>query len=262
MKGQRGGRILVREQSDAHDHEETPMLATLPESRAPRSRSLGGTIASLLIHGMLIAGAVALTMTGSAGATAGPARPPRDTTIYFPVHHPAAPRLAGPSRTPGSSIAAPPQVPSLKMLPDLRALPPQAVDWSPSTVIADPLTTVGRSGLGGAASLAGPVGLGAPDGVVSEREVDRSPALTGHAPEPRYPDALRAAGITGNVITEFVVDTSGRAEPGSLVVLEATRDEFSEAVRAALPRFRFTPGELAGRRVRKRVRMPFAFTLR
>ena len=41
-----------------------------------------------------------------------------------------------------------------------------------------------------------------------------------------------------------------------------TRAEFAESVRAALPRFRFSPGEAGGRKVRTRVQIPFDFTLR
>lgn len=261
MKGQGGGGILVRLQSLATIHEETPMLATLPESRARRSRSLGGTIASLLVHATLVAAAVALTMTRPAGAAASPEVPPPHLVIY----RPASDRAAGPSGPRAStrpSDAPPPRLPSLPAIP-LPGVPnPTVTDWSPSVLIADPAGVGGRGGLAGAGAVTGPGGLGAPDGVADEHEVDRSPALAGSPPVPRYPDALRAAGITGTVVTEFVVDTAGRAEPGSLVVLEATRPEFAQAVAAVLPRFRFTPGELAGRRVRTRVRMPFAFTLR
>jgi hypothetical protein len=35
----------------------------------------------------------------------------------------------------------------------------------------------------------------------------------------------------------------------------------TDAVRAALARFRFTPGEAQGRRVRTRVQIPFEFTI-
>lgn len=55
---------------------------------------------------------------------------------------------------------------------------------------------------------------------------------------------------------------AGRAEPASVQVVDMTRAEFAESVRAALPRFRFSPGEAGGRKVRTRVQIPFDFTLR
>ena len=55
---------------------------------------------------------------------------------------------------------------------------------------------------------------------------------------------------------QFVVDTTGTAEPSTLEVSSATRSEFVDAVRAALPRFHFVPGEAGGRRVRIRVQVP------
>ncbi len=95
----------------------------------------------------------------------------------------------------------------------------------------------------------------------AHRALDRAPQMIGLAVQPRYPESLRAAGITGRVVVQFVVDTTGRAEPGSVEVQESPRPEFADAVRAALPRFRFTPGEVNGRKVRTRVQLPFEFSL-
>jgi protein TonB len=102
--------------------------------------------------------------------------------------------------------------------------------------------------------------LQASDGVLDEHVVDRTPRVIGRAPEPRYPTPLREAGVQGRVVAEFVVDTLGRAELDGLR-LDASQALFAEAVRAVLPRYRFTPGEAAGRKVRTRVQLPFDFTL-
>jgi hypothetical protein len=45
-------------------------------------------------------------------------------------------------------------------------------------------------------------------------------------PAPRYPAALEQAGIIGRVELEYVVDTTGRAEPGSLRTLLTTHPAF------------------------------------
>ncbi|HET7189424.1 MAG TPA: energy transducer TonB, partial [Gemmatimonadaceae bacterium] len=107
----------------------------------------------------------------------------------------------------------------------------------------------------------GPSILAGSGGVVDERLVDRAPRLMGTAVEPKYPASLRAAGIEGRVVVQFVVDTLGRAELADLQVVETPHTLFVDAVRAALARYRFTVGEAAGRKVRTRVQLPFVFTL-
>jgi len=85
-------------------------------------------------------------------------------------------------------------------------------------------------------------------------------ALPGTAP--RYPDMLRQAGVEGDVRAQFVVDTLGRVEPGSLRLLEATHDQFAAAVRTALSaRARFKPAEAGGHKVRQLVEQTFTFRL-
>lgn len=80
-------------------------------------------------------------------------------------------------------------------------------------------------------------------------------------PKPEYPRKLKAARIEGLVVVEYVVDTLGRAEPGSVKFLRSTDSLFSAAVRDALPRMRFVPAEFGRRRVRQVVQEPIRFTL-
>ena len=44
-------------------------------------------------------------------------------------------------------------------------------------------------------------------------------------------------------------------------VLKADREQFALAVRRALPRYRFLPAEIGGKKVKMVVQMPFQFTL-
>ena len=81
------------------------------------------------------------------------------------------------------------------------------------------------------------------------------------APTPRYPEALRAAGIEGDVTLEFVVDTTGRVEGGSVRVLSSAADAFVVSVRDALAGTRYHPALVGGRRVRQLVRQGFVFSL-
>jgi TonB family protein len=78
-------------------------------------------------------------------------------------------------------------------------------------------------------------------------------------PPMRYPPALAEAGIAGHVELEYVVDTSGRAEPGSLRALATTRPEFEAAARATVLGSRYRPARLHGQLVRQLVRQTLRF---
>lgn len=78
---------------------------------------------------------------------------------------------------------------------------------------------------------------------------------------PSYPSRMRDAGIVGEVLAQFVVDTRGRVEPGTLTILVTTHEDFTEAVRKALPKMRFLPAENQGVLVRQLVQQPFGFAI-
>ena len=95
--------------------------------------------------------------------------------------------------------------------------------------------------------------------VLGAEQVDRAVILAPGTPMPAFPEALRAAGLSGTVLMEFVVDTAGRVEPGSIRFVQSDHELFSTAVRAVMSRLRFLPAEVKGRRVRQLVRLPFRF---
>jgi protein TonB len=97
-------------------------------------------------------------------------------------------------------------------------------------------------------------------GVFEANQVEKQVSLIGSA-TPRYPEVLRASGVEGRVTAEFVVDERGRAEADSVRFVGSDNQLFEEAVKAVLPRMRFAPAEVGGRKVRQLVRMPFVFTL-
>jgi outer membrane biosynthesis protein TonB len=80
-------------------------------------------------------------------------------------------------------------------------------------------------------------------------------------PSPRYPIVLERAGIAGRVVLEYVVDTLGRAEPGSLHAVASTRPEFEAAARASVLNSRYRPARLHGRVVRPLVRQVLSLRL-
>lgn len=92
-------------------------------------------------------------------------------------------------------------------------------------------------------------------------EVDEAPIVLSTKVTPRYPDILRASGVEGEVVAEFVVDTLGRADLSSFHTLRETHSLFTAAVKAALSQMRFTPARMGEHKVQTRVQMPFSFKI-
>lgn len=92
-------------------------------------------------------------------------------------------------------------------------------------------------------------------------QVDKPVVPKPYNAPPLYPEPLRLAGVEGTVLVRFVVDTTGRPDVTTLKVLKPTHPLFVQAVRTALPRMRFSPAELDGRKVKQLVQEPFAFRI-
>ena len=92
-------------------------------------------------------------------------------------------------------------------------------------------------------------------------DVDREVVRQADAVAPIYPEQLRLGGVQGGVTVRFVVDTTGRIEPGSLFVVGATHPLFAAAVRDAAPDMIFQPAVRTGRPVRQQVIQSFQFVL-
>ena len=76
-----------------------------------------------------------------------------------------------------------------------------------------------------------------------------------------FPPSLFAAGIHGLVIAEFVVDTTGKVEDGTVGIVSSTAPLFSDAVRVALESASYVPALKNGQPVRQLVQQPFEFSV-
>lgn len=94
-----------------------------------------------------------------------------------------------------------------------------------------------------------------------EFQVTRQVEPIGMPVSPQYPVSLRSAGVSGEVLIQFVVDTTGHVETRGVRILRSSDDLFSLAAREVLPRLRFRPAELEGRKVRQVVQQPFSFSV-
>ena len=88
-----------------------------------------------------------------------------------------------------------------------------------------------------------------------------APVQRANAVSPAYPADLRAAGVSGQVIAQFVVDTTGRADVSTFKAIESSDPRFTAAVLDALPTMQFTPALVGGRKVKQLVQQAFAFAV-
>jgi protein TonB len=96
---------------------------------------------------------------------------------------------------------------------------------------------------------------------VEERPALRNAAEMQRVLQRLYPELLRDAGMAGQTQLQFVVDTEGRVEPGSVTVVSATHPAFEAASLRAAEMFRFRPAKIGGRAVRVVINMPITWQL-
>ena len=94
--------------------------------------------------------------------------------------------------------------------------------------------------------------------VLTLDQVDRKPKAASYK-QPQYPDAMRQAGIEGNVIVSFVINEIGEVEDARVV--SASRSEFAPSVLEAVAKWRFDPAEKNGSKVRTRVEQLLTFKI-
>jgi TonB family protein len=92
-------------------------------------------------------------------------------------------------------------------------------------------------------------------------EVDTAAARYDESAAPPYPPSLLARRIEGSVAVQYIVDTTGRADTTSFVVLTSSHDEFSQAVKRTLPDMRFRSAVMGSRKVRQLVQQLFTFKI-
>jgi len=232
------------------------MLSTLLESRhqSRPARAAGAT--SLIAHAVVIT----LTVLATAQTRTPITRPQVSPPIIFHVAPapvapaaPATPATADPAPSPNPMPAPSLPVPTITPV----GIPAASTAPVQTAVLAYPGSRPGASVPTGIGS--GTPGGGEPFGV---NLVDRPVKTVPGSGRPRYPAALTRDRIEGAVSASFVVDTLGRVELGSFVVVESSHPLFERAVRDALGGMRFTPAEAGGRHVRQLVEQRFLFTLR
>jgi TonB family protein len=225
------------------------LVASGPRARPSAHRFL----LSVSLHGVAVAGAIALTRQASPLTTSPHPTPafvfvaPQARQTSLPAASDRA--LSGAAPTPSWEPFL--QIPDLSPIVAPTALPSVADLLGTAAFRSGSSTSLPRSLVDGSPAT-GAGELWTADSVDDPVEVIEQPA-------PRYPPILAQAGVSGRVELEYVVDTLGRAEPGSLHALTSTRPEFEAAARAAVLGSRYRPARLHGQVVRQLVRQILSF---
>ena len=236
------------------------MFDNLIESKAKKQKRAGGVFFSAVLHAAIITAAV----FGTLHAKEQLEKPKAEKVEFVEMKkkdQPPPPKEE--PKPPPQVVAAPPPPKGFQVLTAPIKIPDVLPDIDLSKKVTNEADFSGKGVAGGIAK--GVVG-GTPQPVNNdqpyfefqvEKQVVPAP---GNAP-PRYPDMLRSANVEGEVLAQFVVDTTGRYEAGSFKVLKSSHDLFTNAVKAALQNMKFYPAEVGGRKVKQLVQMPFVFSL-
>lgn len=238
------------------------MFNTLIESKPQKDRSVAQTVVSVVVHTAIIAAVVAVTATAGVQEL----EKAQQEDVQFmeaPKNEPPPPEPEAAPPPPPDVVAAPPPPKGFQVLTAPIDIPDKIPEVDLSKAITDEADFTGKGVAGGTAKG---VEGGTPQPVNAnqpyfEFQVEKPVLPREGNPSPRYPDMLRSANITGEVVAQFVVDTTGRAEMRSFKALSSTHEQFTAAVRSALPQMRFYAAETGGRKVRQLVQQAFRFSL-
>ena len=231
--------------------------------------------ASVALHGLLVAGAVA------ANAGYDPSAKKEEELVDFMEVKPDEPKPEEPKpeepkpeepEPPKPEPVAPPVVKGFQELQPPQEPPKDipAVDPNQQAVKAEDFSGVGNA-CGAAEGVATGVAQNTEareepvnEGVYDISSVEVKPSLSNssevqRALERNYPALLRDAGVGGTVQLSFRVNEDGRVDASTIEVVSSDNDQFSEAAKKVVERMRFRPAKVNDRPVKVLVQLPITF---
>jgi protein TonB len=265
------------------------LIESKPDKK--RRRPVGGTIFSILLHSLIIF--LAVFATASAGdrkhervkaeklnfvaikkdepppPKKEPPPPPKKEQPKPKVEKPKAPKVELPQLPPetppapvqGFKVIAPPvSIPTNLPTIDLSKAVTNENDFSGKGAAGGSANGV-EGGTGKEGDTGKSAGAKEEHGPYMEFQVEKPVEKIG-GDSPEYPASLREKGVEGQVLAQFVVNESGRYEPGSVKIINSSDPAFSAAVKDALPRMKFSAAQIGGKKVQQLVQMPFQFNIK
>ena len=235
------------------------MFNNLLESKPKKEKRGGGTVTSIVLHSIL----VGLAVYATANAAIRNEKPKQEKIDFVetPKDEPPPPKEEPPPPPPPDVVVAPPPPKGFQVLTAPVEIPDVIPDIDLSKKVTDEADFSGKGVAGGVAKGKEGGAVVQSDQPYFEFQVEKLVVPAPGSISPRYPDMLRQAGVEGEVLAQFVVDTTGKAEAGSLKILKSSHDMFVQSVKNALPQMKFIPAEVGGRKVKQLVQQPFTFSI-
>jgi periplasmic protein TonB len=235
------------------------MFNNLLESKPKKEKRGGGTVTSIVLHSIL----VGLAVYATANAAIRNEKPKQEKIDFVetPKDEPPPPKEEPPPPPPPDVVVAPPPPKGFQVLTAPVEIPDVIPDIDLSKKVTDEADFSGKGVAGGVAKGKEGGAVVQSDQPYFEFQVEKPVVPAPGSISPRYPDMLRQAGVEGEVLAQFVVDTTGKAEAGSLKILKSSHDMFVQSVKNALPQMKFIPAEVGGRKVKQLVQQPFTFSI-
>jgi protein TonB len=233
------------------------LFNNLLESKPQKQRSTGGAIVSFVLHTVLIVAAVYATARGAMEDDG----PKVEDVKFVEQAKPEEPKPEEPKPPPPDVVVAPTPPKGFQVLTAPIEIPDVIPDVDLTKKVIDEGDFSGKGVAGGTGKGVGdgpPVDANQP---FFEFQVEKPAMAAPGSAQPRYPDILRSAGVEGEALVQFVVDTMGRAELNTFKVLRTTHELFAATVRNTLPNMRFIAAEVGGRKVKQLVQQPFVFAI-
>jgi protein TonB len=235
------------------------MFNNLLESEAKKTKRSGSSIVSLVIH----VGAVAAMVVATANAGQQMMEEKTEKVEFVEVKKDEPPPEPEKAPPPPDVVAAPPIAKGFQVLQAPDIIPLEIPEIDLSRAVTDEADFSGKGVAGGIAKgvEGGVAQVPQGDTPYFEFQVEKPAAMAAGSNQMVYPEMLRSAQVEGTVLASFVVDTAGKADMSTFKVLKSDHELFTNAVKNALPRIRYLPAEVGGRKVKQLVQQPFVFSL-
>ena len=229
----------------------------LLESEKHPARAAGGSAASIALHVVVLAFAIAVTSHAGAGKK-------RNEAVYIPLP-PWRPQVLLVSQP--VTARAPATAPRIARI-SVAVPTPVPVTIPAPTNSADLLPMIGATSDAVPGALPGPLpgtdataASGRSDSPLAVEEVDVPAAVVSGQRGPAYPEALRMMGVEGRVVARFIIGRNGLVESDPTIV-SATDEQFAASVKRYLATARYRAATKNGEPVRQLAEQEFDFTVR
>jgi len=99
------------------------------------------------------------------------------------------------------------------------------------------------------------------DQLLKQGPIEQKPITLANHINYVYPRGPKLANQSGSALVQFIVDTTGKAKPETIVCVQATYKDFALAAIDAVKMMEFTPATIEGHKIEQLVQYPIDFKL-